>query len=113
MSTTTKSNWSKAEARAKELTDAKKMKVMPFIAKDGKDEAIGYIIDIDDLTDAKLYAAKLTSPEKAILTALQVLETNLLKDESDKRYSERKWRKAAALFVLSLVESAEPELKKN
>jgi len=109
MSTSIKSNWSKAEAKAKELSDAKKMKVIPFVA----DGAVGYLIDIDDMTDAKLYAAKLTSPEKAIIMALQVLETNLLKEESDKRYSERKFRKAAALYVLSLVECAEPELKKN
>lgn len=113
MSTATKSIWSKAEEKAKELTASKKMKVIPFMAKDGKDEAIGYLIDLDDMTDAKLYAARVTSPEKAILMALQVLETNMLKEESDKRFAERKWRKGAALFVLSLVESAEPELKKK
>ena len=108
-------NWIEIEGKAAELSTAKSRTVLPFslAGANEDDHVIGYMYDIDPLTDVKLMAAKIEGFEKSLPMAFKVIESMVLWDESDKRMRDKKYMNGAALYLLSLVEIATPEFKKK
>lgn len=108
-------NWSELESKAAELSTSKGRTIIPFslVGDNEDDHVIGYMYEIDPLTDVKLMAAKIEGFEKSLPMAFKVMESMILWDESDKRMRDKKYMNGAALFLLSLVEIATPEFKKK
>lgn len=108
--------WETIDAKAKELSVKYGGKVIiPFaLAGDNEtDHIIGYIYELDGISDAKLFGAKIAGPEVSIPKAIQALESLIIWEFSDPRLHTKKCMNGAALFLLSLVESSMPELKKK
>lgn len=110
--------WEELEVKAKELSAKNNNRtILPFIVIDrddsGGDRLVGYMFEIDPMTDAKLYAAQLTGAEAAVLKALQGSESLVLWNDSDPRLNSKKYRKGVALNILAQVEGSVPLLKKK
>ena len=107
--------WDGLQAKANELSTARKAKILPFAVqdKDTEEKLPGYMYELDPITDAKLYAAQLAGPEVSIAKGLQAADSMVLWSDSDSRLTEKKYKKAVALCVLGQVESATPLLKKK
>jgi len=107
--------WERTQARANELTTARKARIIPFAVQDRDTLELlpGYMYELDPITDAKLYAAQMVGPEVSLPKGLQAADSMVLWTESDARLSEKKYKKAVALCVLSQVEGATPLLKKK
>jgi len=107
--------WERIQARANELTNIRKAKILPFAVqdRDTQEKIPGYMYELDPITDAKLYAAQMVGPEVSLPKGLQAADSMVLWAESDNRLAEKKYKKAVALCVLSQVESATPLLKKK
>lgn len=107
--------WAPLESKAAELTTKLGRTIIPFsLGGDNEDDhIIGYLYEMDGITDAKLFGAKLTGLEVSIPKAIQALESLIVWSESDPRLRTKKCMNGAAMFLLSLVETALPELKKK
>ena len=107
--------WDGLQAKANELTNARKAKILPFAVQDRDtlEKLPGYMYELDPITDAKLYAAQLAGPEVSIAKGLQAADSMVLWNDSDTRLTDKKYKKAVALCVLGQVESATPLLKKK
>jgi hypothetical protein len=107
--------WDGLQAKASELSAARKAKIIPFAVqdRDTQERLPGYMYELDPITDAKLYAAQIAGPEVSISKALQAADSMVLWGDSDPRLAEKKYKKAVALCVLGQVESAVPLLKKK
>ncbi len=109
--------WADLETLAEAIQAKHKnsLKVLPFVVLEDADSErlVGFMYELDPMTDAKLYAAQLTGPEAAVLKALEASESIVLWAESDKRLNSKKFRKGVALNILSQVERSVPLLKKK
>lgn len=108
--------WEAADAKAAQLSaNPTGRKVLPLILQGDSDTdyVIGYMYEMDGLTDAKVAASKLSGFDSSFPKALQALESLILFDQSDSRLRQKKYMNGAALYLLSLVEIATPILKKK
>ena len=107
--------WDGLQAKAGELSTARKAKILPFAVQDRDtlEKLPGYMYELDPITDAKLYAAQRAGPEVSIAKGLQAADSMVLWSDSDSRLADKKYKKAVALCVLGQVESATPLLKKK
>ena len=107
--------WDEMQVEADALSTKLKAKILPFAVqdRDTQEKLKGFMYELDAITDAKLYAAQLAGAETSVAKGLQAADSMVLWAESDKRLSEKKYKKAVALCILGQVESAMPLLKKK